>query len=86
MYHSLPVHINYTQFKSFIQDVNIEKLCSSFISIVHEGAPAMLQDAKMVKTKFEKLFQLFASCHEVYDSKKMMTTDILTQLGIYASL
>lgn len=66
-----------------IQDVNISKLCKSFIETVLEAAPNLAEEARGVKATFEKLFSLFATCHMVYDSKMEMSSDILVQLGTY---
>ena len=75
--HTVYIH-TYTKF----QPQNTKIICESLIKAAESKAESMVPKAQEVAKKFEKLFQLFSSCHNTYNSKCVSDIDI-SHLGIY---
>jgi len=53
----------------------------SITDTAQQHSPALLPAAETVRAKFEKAFELFNSCHVIYDSADLLEEVAITELG-----
>ena len=66
------------------QPQNSEKLCEALVEVAQQHAPNLLEDAKIIGTKFRQAFGLFSCCHLVYDSSEFLDDTTINELGTHA--
>jgi len=64
-----------------LQEENIAKLCNGIVSKTEELCPSLISEAREMSQKFKTLFQLFATCHFVYDSADQLNDENIDKLG-----
>ena len=80
---SSPLILGYTLFhalKLHLQAQNIRTLCQSILDLAQAHSPSLVPEVKALSEKFQKLFTLFAKCHNIYD-KNYVTDQEITELG-----
>ena len=58
-------------------------LCESVPKLCAERCPELTPNAEFICRTFAKLFGLFAQCHSVYDSSKLLTDTDIEELRKY---
>lgn len=56
-------------------------MCGNIASVATINYPALKDDAEEVTRKFREALDLFAKCHNGYNSSKYMDAGEITQLG-----
>ena len=81
--HGDSVHLTSRSFllTFLLQEENIAKLCNGIVSKTEELCPSQFSKAREMSLKFKSLFQLFATCHFVYDSADHLDDENIDKLG-----
>ena len=56
-------------------------MCCAALEIVTKECPELVENAKTLEEKYLNLFQLFANCHDKYNSSLPMNDDQIKTLG-----
>ena len=56
--------------------MNIKTLCSAPVEVAQVRCAALVPDAESIRDKFQTAFELFGSCHKIYDSTEVDTNSI----------
>lgn len=73
---------NYGHQLWFSQDKNIDTICHSIVDLAQLHCPNLIPEIMALCTKFKELFELFASCHQIYN-KNYVTDEDIKNLGKY---
>ena len=65
-----------------LKDTNIKKLYNSVVEKTASICPTLVPEARELSERFKKAFQLFANCHNIYDSAKYLPDETINNLGI----
>ena len=65
-----------------LQPCNTETLCKSVVNVTQSFCPSVPSQAQEIKSKFQRLFNLFHKCHAIYD-KNAVTEEEISQPGMY---
>ncbi|XP_077985525.1 uncharacterized protein LOC144440134 [Glandiceps talaboti] len=59
---------------------NVEKICSTPVTVVADVCPEFLEDAEYLYDKYQPLFMFFSKCHNIYNLCRQLTDDEIESL------